>query len=195
MKTIPAFLALVVLLGTACQDSAPLCLPLSPECARAQADLRVDVTHLPSGTRQVTAQVNGITRSTGETSSGAVTFYFFDVPQEAPVEVEVDGMDVHHRCHGAAPARGRRGSTLELDVGGSACERDDGDARDAGVDAGDAAMEMDAGDPDAGDDDHDAGDDEHDDDGGTSGRRDGGVEEDAGAVEEDGGGVEEDAGM
>lgn len=193
MKTIPAFPVLVVLLGTACQDGAPLCLPLSPECARAQADLRVDVTNLPTGTRLVTAQVNGITRSTGDTSAGAVTFYFFDVPQEAPVAVQVDGADVHHRCQGAAPARGRGGSTLELDVASSACERDE-EERDAGVDAPDAAMEEDAGEPDAGDDDPDGGDDDHDEDGGSSGRRDSGRGGDAGGMDEDAGGMDEDAG-
>jgi hypothetical protein len=176
-------LTLLVLGAAACADAPVPCLPLSPECARAQADLRVDVTHIPRGAKLVTATVGSTSRNTTPPQEGGtVTFYFFDVPERADVTVNVDGEDPR-TCQAAAPAASRstgRGKTLELDANGPACARGNG-PRDAGMDLPDAASQEDSGVPDAGrvdagDDDHDGGDDDDDDDGGSR-RRDGGSQD------------------
>ncbi len=161
-------LALLALGAAACADAPVPCLPLSPECARAQADLRVDVTHIPHGAKLVTVTVGAISRNTATApEGGTVTFYFFDVPDQAVVAAGVDGEEPR-TCQASAPHANVRGrsNTLELDANGPACVA--GNGSDAGMNG------PDAGPGDAGRIRRDSGDDDDHDDGGQA---DGGPED------------------
>jgi hypothetical protein len=69
------------------------CVALSPECARGEAQLRVDVINLSQDVTWVGASVDGLERSTSRVKDGTVSLYFFDLAEKpgAKVQVEVQG--------------------------------------------------------------------------------------------------------
>lgn len=159
---------------------AAACLLLSPECAKAEASLRLDIVNLPGDTTRVRADVAGQSRETDRITDHAVTFYFFEVPEHADVAVYVEGGHRRHcEVHGVPTGRGQV-MTLNADDDDE-CEDDDGHGgadsgnsgpggnADAGHDPADGgAPDVDAGcdnsghgnrcDPDGGHEDSDGGD-------------------------------------
>ena len=153
-------LALAATVLPSCRDLP--CLPLSPECAEQEADLRVEVRAIPSGTTRVTAQVEssrGTTdRSTTRFPGGKATFLFFDLPDDEAVSLRVrlEGEGLARACQQSGVDTGR-GREVIVDVGGETCPEEspsrDGGAPDAttpdATAAPDGSPGPDAGPPDA----------------------------------------------
>lgn len=125
-------------LASCSNGSEPPCiLPLSPECARAEADLVVHISRLPDQVTGVEVSVGGQTRREDQPGPDrSVTFYYFDLPAEVDVAVALHGT-LAGACEAAGVTTGR-GRSLSIDTSnGAACTYSqwpqDGGAADAGV--------------------------------------------------------------
>lgn len=163
---------------------SPECLALDPACAKNEASVVVELRGLASVGGRVWASAGQQERATQDIpSNGTVTFYFFDVPRDAPVAAGTGDGQQGRRC--ALGQHARDGETWTVDIQDAArCttlgtrdagEADaattdasavdahspdsgtqDGGTPDAGRDGGepDASEHEDAGDDDDGGDDH-----------------------------------------
>jgi len=140
------------------------CLPLSPECARADAELQVEVIHIPEDVRLVRAVAGGTVRESSRfTADRTVTLLFYDLDPSVEVRVELSGAR-ELRCEATSAATGQ-GRSVTVDMRTAHCPAVGEEARDAGVeDAGGAR--------DAGEQEEDGGEDEEQD----GGNADGGIQ-------------------
>lgn len=158
----------------------PECVALDPSCARNQASVVVEVRGIPRNAARVWAAAGDQERAvTGVPDDGSVTFYFFDVPSDAPVAAGTGERTQGRSCALGNHRGDREHLRVDLSTEAARCQ-DVGGAPDAG--AADAGLPRDAGpNVDAGDDDDDGG---HDDD------EDAGNRDSGGDGDDDGGGDE-----
>ena len=157
--------------------AGPPCLPLSPECARAEADLQVRVTDIPDDATRVRSTVADQDRQTSQFPDRTAVFFFYDLPEDGvDVTVEVEGAR-STRCQAMGVGTGR-GRAVEIRVGQDGCRAltaaDAGADRDGGTDAGGGAVDGGPGD---------------------GGRSDAGERDDGGGGDRDGGARPDDAGV
>jgi hypothetical protein len=130
VRPCPAPLLALLLLPAAAACDPPEfvnCLTLSPECARGEAELRVDVVNLAADTRRVVVTVDGTEHSTSTIRDGTVALYFFDLASGSATNVDVRvEAPVALRCSRTASTG--KGTHVTVDARGPECSADTPDA-------------------------------------------------------------------